>query len=573
MRKALERIRRPITTAQAPDYDEALEKLGEVLFDCVFIDQSFQNGSGLDLTRMVRSMYPQLPVILVIDGKTRAASAEALRLGVSDCMTLQDFQTGILGEIVDRALERHRLLRDLDRLGNEVQELEQELSDKREALTEKNLEVLDLRNELLFRDQELERRGKVLGALHGIADASGRTSDPRERLDNVLAQAMGLVGAEFGLLFIQRGRRFRPESAAGYSRETRNELGDIEGEAAAWLLEESVVRRGPEEGDSRFLRSEEKEGIRSRLTFPSLLGGEVAASMVLASRCYDGFSQRERESLSSCGPSIAAAVHEFVAFERRRGGPEPEGRALEEFLCAISHDLKVPVVSICGFADLLQEDFGERLESEGKHCLTRIKENAQKLLLLITDLLSFYELDTNAREPEVCDMSRIVGEAVEALEFEIHEARCRVILPGRMPAVACHPNQMYRLWSNILSNSLRNRHVERAPEVEVGFREEEERLVFWVRDNGSGIPASRRAKVFESVERLRRVSSSSGTGMGLAIARRIVLSHGGDMWIESEEGVGTTVYFSLPRGSVAGDGSSCRGEVLLAVETDAVRLG
>jgi signal transduction histidine kinase len=220
---------------------------------------------------------------------------------------------------------------------------------------------------------------------------------------------------------------------------------------------------------------------------------------------------------------------------------------VEEFLYAVSHDLKSPIASICGFAEVLLEEFGERLENEGKHWLTRIHENAKKLNHMVSDLLSFYRTGEDGGGREVCDMGLVVGEAVEGLEFEVQDTRSRVILPASMPSVLCHPTQIYRLWSNILSNSLRYRHPHRRLEIEVGRREESDRFVFWVRDNGTGIPDAKKEQVFNLFERLGKKPERGGTGIGLAIARRIALNHGGDIWLESKEGVGTTVYFTLPR--------------------------
>jgi nitrogen-specific signal transduction histidine kinase/DNA-binding NarL/FixJ family response regulator len=240
--------------------------------------------------------------------------------------------------------------------------------------------------------------------------------------------------------------------------------------------------------------------------------------------------------------------------ERYTVAPRYSSEDLEEFLYAASHDMKAPVGSICGFAEALREHFGERLESDGKHWLTRITENAQKLSLLINDLLALYRMEKNPQTMESCDMGRLVGEAVEALEFEIHETRSRVILPAKMPRIACLPNLIFRLWSNILSNCLRYRHPDRRLEIEVGYQEDGERYVFWVKDNGRGIPEGQPERAFALFERLER--KGSGTGIGLAIARRIVIGHGGNIWLESKAGKGTTVCFTLPHPQNSGEASN-----------------
>lgn len=219
---------------------------------------------------------------------------------------------------------------------------------------------------------------------------------------------------------------------------------------------------------------------------------------------------------------------------------------LEDFVYTVSHDLNGPLISILGYADLLESDFGSSIPDEGKFYLERIKASGRFMQMLITDLLELSRVGRVHTEPETVDLQALIGEIVDDIRIDAPEA---VITVDGLPRIRLNPVRAKQLFANLIDNSVK--HAER-PDVSIEVRSEETSdglMTLSVTDNGPGIPTSHRDKVFGVFERLD--PSRSGTGMGLTICRRIVESNGGSIWIEHSD-AGTDVRLSLP---VATDGS------------------
>ena len=217
---------------------------------------------------------------------------------------------------------------------------------------------------------------------------------------------------------------------------------------------------------------------------------------------------------------------------------------LQQFAYVASHDLKTPLRSIAGFVQLLERDHGAKLGEKGLALIERAGNAVKRLDQLTEDLLSYARVEAKARKFESVDTAELTREMVHLLDASIQTAHA-VITVGDLPVVLGDRTQLAQLLLNLMGNSLKYCR-DRAPLVEVSAVLNEREWVFSVKDNGIGIDAKHHDKVFEVFKRLHTQNEYPGTGIGLAVCRRVVEGHGGKIWITATSGVGSTFSFTLP---------------------------
>ncbi len=220
---------------------------------------------------------------------------------------------------------------------------------------------------------------------------------------------------------------------------------------------------------------------------------------------------------------------------------------LEAFSYTVSHDLRAPVRAINGYTRMLLEEHSSALDSEGKRVLGVIATRTKRMGDMIDDLLTFSRTGRQTIVMSQVDMGEIVRSILSDLLSP--EVRSRLQLTqATLPSAHGDAALLRQVWINLISNALKFSGGVEHPSLEVGGRTESDGTVFWVRDNGVGFDMTYRHKLFGVFERLHSQDEFEGTGVGLAIAQRVVKRHGGRMWAESEIGKGATFSFFLPRG-------------------------
>jgi light-regulated signal transduction histidine kinase (bacteriophytochrome) len=219
---------------------------------------------------------------------------------------------------------------------------------------------------------------------------------------------------------------------------------------------------------------------------------------------------------------------------------------LESFAYSVSHDLRVPLRAIDGYTQLLKENHARQLDREGRRLLNVVRENTQKMGTLIDDLLTLSRLGRCDMERKSLDMDSLVREAYEDLcRTSPHAERVSLDVHG-LPDAVGDPSMMRQAVTSLLSNAVKFTRTEASPCIEVHGTKTDGEVVFSVRDNGVGFNMDYADKLFGVFERLHDEDEFEGTGVGLAIVDRVLRRHDGQVWAESVEGEGTTVYFSLP---------------------------
>ena len=231
---------------------------------------------------------------------------------------------------------------------------------------------------------------------------------------------------------------------------------------------------------------------------------------------------------------------------------EEKVREMDDFTHAVSHDLKEPLRGIEAFAGFLLEDYNEKLDDQGKTYLRFLKQSAVRMKDLIHDLLALTALSRKEPELQEVDLNRVVSQVERDLEYAIRSKHAVIRVDAPLPTVTGDPTHLGELFRNLLSNAMKFNRSE-PPEVRISARDDEGGFLrVAVADNGIGIDARYRERIFDLFERLHPQEEFEGTGAGLAICKKVVEGYGGRIWVESEPGQGSTFFVTLPKAQKGG---------------------
>jgi signal transduction histidine kinase len=218
---------------------------------------------------------------------------------------------------------------------------------------------------------------------------------------------------------------------------------------------------------------------------------------------------------------------------------------LEQFAYVASHDLKEPLRAISGSVQILQERYKGKLDAEAEEVIRYTVDGAARMQTLIDDLLAYSRLTTREAPMAPTDLNDIVAEVLANLERSIHESKAQVT-QDPLPVVATDRTQLMQVFQNLISNAIKYRS-QRTPKIHIGADDKGNEWVFSVRDNGIGIAPQYAERIFRIFQRLHTRTEYSGTGIGLAVCKKIIERHGGRIWVESEPEEGSTFLFTLPK--------------------------
>ncbi len=218
---------------------------------------------------------------------------------------------------------------------------------------------------------------------------------------------------------------------------------------------------------------------------------------------------------------------------------------LEQFTYVASHDLKEPLRMISSFAQLLEKQYKDKLDEGANDFIRFIIEGVVRMQDLINNLLKYSKIGKSSREFEKVDLNNVLKDAIDNLKKIINETNAEVIYDS-LPSLFVDKYQLLQVFQNLISNAIKF-HGESPPLIHVSARPDNKHWVFSVRDNGIGIDSKDYERIFIIFKRLHTKDEYGGTGIGLAICKKIVEQYGGKIWVESEVGNGSTFYFSIPK--------------------------
>ena len=217
---------------------------------------------------------------------------------------------------------------------------------------------------------------------------------------------------------------------------------------------------------------------------------------------------------------------------------------LEQFGYITSHDLQEPLNSISNYSAYLSRAYSDQLDDKGKMSLNFITSAAQRMGGLIKGILEYSQIGRKG-EMAWIDCNQILQEILADISFQIKETEARIEVE-KLPMVKGRALEIRMLFQNLISNALKFRKPDEPPHLKIAAKKEQEKWIFSIEDNGIGIEDKYKERIFQIFQRLHTRSQYEGTGIGLANCQKIIESHEGEIWLNSEVGKGTTFYFSLP---------------------------
>jgi PAS domain S-box-containing protein len=254
-----------------------------------------------------------------------------------------------------------------------------------------------------------------------------------------------------------------------------------------------------------------------------------------------GFSEIRGEKL------YIATIHDLTELrqtQRHVDELNALNQELEAFSYAVSHDLRAPLRSIDGFSQILQEEHGAQLNEGGRDCATRIRKAAQRMGMLIDDMLNLSRITRNNLSRSDVNLSALAQELATALQTNTPERETEFAIQPGVTAF-CDPGMLRIALDNLLGNSWKFTSTRSPAHIEFGQVKVNGSSAYFVRDDGVGFDMAYAGKLFGAFQRLHEAREYSGTGIGLATVQRIVHKHGGKIWAEAEPGKGATFYFTL----------------------------
>jgi len=234
-----------------------------------------------------------------------------------------------------------------------------------------------------------------------------------------------------------------------------------------------------------------------------------------------------------------------IALNKKARDLERSNKDLQQFAYVASHDLQEPLRMVASYLQLLEHRYNEKLDQDAREFIGYAVDGASRMKTLINDLLQFSRVGTRGKPFELTDLNSVLGRVHANLQFTINDANA-LISCDELPTVMADPSQMAQLFQNLVANAIKF-HGEELPRVHIKAEESEKEWIISVTDNGIGIDPQYFDRIFIIFQRLHTRSEYEGTGIGLAVARRIVERHKGRIWVDSEPGKGTTFFIALPK--------------------------
>jgi signal transduction histidine kinase/DNA-binding response OmpR family regulator len=509
-----------IEIERADRLSTALEELAKGGLDAVLLDLSLPDANGLDTIGRVRSQAPGVPIVVLSGLDDEEAAVEAVERGAQDYLIKGQADGHLLARALRYAIQRHKA---------------------EESLKERNRELLVLR--------------KISETILGSLDLQSVT-------EKILAEAM-LSGA-FDLgnirlldqsgenLEVAANRGYRdPQNALSHRRLTRT----MESEQSYFgyrLFNESCIEERVQES-GRF-RTLKKEGVESFINVPVRANGEMLGIIQLASRKPRKFRPEDIHLLETIGNQMGVALQKAQLYEetkRQAVELEKASKMQADFAAMIAHDLRSPLMNITGTAEVMMDGMFGSVNDQQMTWLSKILASGHKLVDLVSDFLDVSKLDAGYVEvnKEALDLRELIQKSLE--NYLILAQNKKISLKSSadlsIPLVQADPRRLDQVLGNLLSNAIKFTSEGGEIEVAAALANATEARV-WVKDNGAGIPAEEIAHLFEKYRQCgnNKNFTHKGTGLGLVICKMIVEAHRGKIWVESEEGEGSTFYFSLP---------------------------
>lgn len=512
----------------APTGEQGLEQLKRSHYDLLLCDLHLPGANGFDICRQVKAQASsaKLPVVLLTRWADPLNVLRGMEAGADGFISKGQRRAEIVHR-VRRVIERSRQAQHSDTGKTRVVFLdtEFELSARREQL----LEVLlaGFEDTVYLNGKFEEEMTKRLAA-----QAAEREKDAQYRAIFESANDAIVTIDERGIIISANPTT---EEVFGYT------LPEVIGHSVSRLIP-SPHREQHDDYIAQYVATGvggDVIGIRREVTGQRKDGTLASLDLSVSAIVLDDrrlFTGILRDITSR---KNAERMLEQYSQELKRSNAE-----LEQYAYVVSHDLKEPLRMVTSFTNLLEEELRKGLSNDARRYMRFVSDGAGRMRTMIEDLLDYSRVGRGDMEMEATDLTEAVATALENLAISIQESGVEVQI-GELPPVSGVPSLLLRLFQNLIGNAIKFRG-DRKPVIQIGAEQDGETWKLFVRDNGIGIESQHLERVFQVFQRLHRRDEYEGSGIGLAVCRKIVERHGGQLWVESVKDEGSTFWLTFP---------------------------
>ncbi|WP_445633050.1 histidine kinase [Nostoc sp. DSM 114161] len=417
--------------------------------------------------------------------------------------------------------------------------------------------------------QQAQRAAQRLAALHNIDRAILRAESIESLISNALSKMREILPYQQGFAAVFDFETCTSRIIAGSI--TDKELQSLIGaqmpltDFAANASELQSIRYIADLVTAQFcppilveLRS---QGIRSSLCIPMFVEEKLFGEMNLSTTVVDAFDREAHNIAYEVTAQLAIAIQQSLLREQiqtyanelekrvaeRTAQLQETNQELEAFTYTISHDLRAPLRTMQGFAQALQEDYTDKLDSAGQEYIQYITEGAVQMDTLIADLLAYSRLSRAQIQMQKVDLTSVVEDALKQLSTELQEKQAQITVAKPLPPAIAHRSTLVQVVINLIGNAMKFVQPGIQPRIQIYAAEQQNWIQLSVLDNGIGIAPEHQERIFRVFERLHGVETYPGTGIGLAIVRKGVERMNGRAGVESQLGAGSRFWIALPK--------------------------
>jgi PAS domain S-box-containing protein len=575
--------------------EEAIKKVGEFLPDLVLMDIVLKGMGGIEAAGIIRSRF-NIPVVYLSAHADRKTLEQAKLTGPFGYLT-KPFDEGDLYSAIELAIYKHDLENKLKESEEKYKKIF-ELSPEATLILDDKGNILDVNRR--FYDWLWYGPEEVVGK--NILDIPFLTAENRKRskekfgqrmlgkevspyeLDFISKKGKRLVGRIFGAVIKNaEGKAIRAImkiSNVTEQKQIEETLRDSE-EKLKVIIENvnDVIFQLSPSGIIKYVspnvekiygyKPEDLIGKHLKKTTPKAEVPKAlkALKSILSGKAIKNFELSQLDSRGKRIPmeiSVSAirkgnkiiAVQGLVRDITERKQMEKEliqaleelklrNKELDDYTYTVSHDLREPLITIQGLSEMLYRKYGDKLDRSMVPYIRRISSASQWLERLVSDLLELSRAGKKAGEFKEVKVKSIIGLSLKSIESHVSKKHIELKQPLEFPTIYCDKTGMQQVFNNLLDNAIKYMGSQSHPNIEIDWSKSKDHYLFWIKDNGMGIKREDQEKIFNVFYR-GSGASKEGTGIGLSIAKKVIESHGGKIWVKSRLGQGSTFYFTIP---------------------------
>jgi PAS domain S-box-containing protein len=461
----------------------ACKRLAEPGIDVVLLDLSLPDSQGINTFYRMRNFDPVIPIVVLTGLDDQNIALEAVKGGAQEYLVKGRASEDSVARCLRYAIERNNAEQRLRASERRTRLIVENALDGFVSF-DQTLTIIDWNkhSELMFGYKREEILGKSINEL--FAPISVKTSAPVINLGNVLADGGSTLNKRFEMTAITKdGKEFPVE--LGLFR-----VEDQKGEIFGTFLNDITERK-----EIELKRRQMRRELEKRV-------------------------------------------------QQRTADLERSNEELQQFAKIASHDLQEPLRAVQGFAHLLGKRYREKLDKDGGEFIDYILDGTMRMQELVQAVLEHSTIDASSKDVPLTSVRSVLREVETNLDHSIKESHAQVVY-GDLPQVPVQRTHLIQLFQNLIGNAIKYRS-ESSPKIEIAAEQNVDQWLFSVSDNGIGIDPAYAEKIFDMFARLHGRTEYKGTGMGLAICKKIVTANGGKIWMESQPGQGSIFLFTLP---------------------------